>query len=77
MSDDKVVNFTGVTRLDLDPCHVLGNVPDTLQSVVIVGYDEDGSLYFSSNKADGAEIVWLLECAKHELMRAACGGMED
>lgn len=77
MSDDNIVDFNGVTRLDLDPNRILAKVPKTLKSVLILGYDEDGSFYFASSRADGAENVWMMECAKFELMRFVHGELEE
>lgn len=40
-----------------------------LSSVVIVGYKDDGDFYFESSESDSAEVIYLLEKAKHELMK--------
>lgn len=69
MSHDKVVPFPGVTRLDIPAervlCRALENIFD---KIVIVGYTEDGEEYFASSVADGGEVLWMLERAKHRLM---------
>ncbi len=51
----------------LEACNEYG-----LSAVVIVGYDNDGELYFASSQAASAEVIYLLEKAKHELLK-----MED
>lgn len=69
MSDDKVVNFTGITTLDLPPERVLkGALEADLESVTIVGYTKDGQEYFASSVADGAFTVWLFERFKKQLL---------
>ena len=64
-----VVPLGNVTRLDLPTDRVLeavkGNCSD---GVVIVGYDDDGELYFASSIADGGLVLWLLELAKKKLL---------
>lgn len=58
-----------VTTLDLDPNRVLEAAVSKLKSVVIVGYDNEGDEYFASSVSDGAEVLWLLERAKHKLLQ--------
>lgn len=67
-----VVNWPGVTKLDLPPERVLRAALDAkLSGVVILGYTEDGREYFASSYADGGEVVWLTERAKLALFRKA------
>lgn len=40
-----------------------------LDEVVILGFDKDGEFFFSSNKADGGAVLWLLEMARHSLIK--------
>jgi hypothetical protein len=66
---DNVVNFTGITTLDMEPKRVLdGALGKGLAAVVILGYDLDGKEWFSSSLADGAEVLWLLERLKLKLL---------
>lgn len=74
---DNVVNFTGITRLDMDPERVLESARGKLKSVVIMGYDEDEEEYFASSIADGGTVIWLMERAKLKLLRMADGGGRD
>lgn len=60
--------FPGITPLDHDPDVMLKLAQGNLSEVVILGYDKDGKFFFSSNKADGGHILWLIELAKHELL---------
>lgn len=67
--DDNIVDFPGISKLDLDPARVLQKALDAgMTEVVIIGYDRDGGEYFASSKADGAQVVWHIERAKHRLM---------
>lgn len=66
---DKVVDLDCVTRLDLPSERVLQKAIDAaVQEVVVIGYDKDGEFYFASSKADGGDVLWLLEQAKKRLM---------
>lgn len=67
--DDKVVLFNGVTRLDIPVDRVLSSAKkERLDEVVVMGFDKDGGFYFSSSKADGGSVLWLLEIAKKALL---------
>lgn len=71
MSEENVVNFRGVTRLDLDPDRTLENTKGQLKHFAIVGYDKDDEFFFSSTMADGGDVMWLLELAKKKLLENA------
>jgi hypothetical protein len=65
----KVIPFTGITRLDLDPDDILDQSKGKLEGVVILGFLEDGSnTYFASSYADGGTVLWLLEKLKLHLL---------
>lgn len=68
MSEDNVVDFPGITKLDLDPDRVLNAALGKTTECVIVGFDKEGELYFASSKADGGHVLWLFELAKKELL---------
>ena len=63
-----VIELPVITRLDSPADSVLENNMGALNDVVLIGYDKDGEFFFASNKADGAEVLWLLEKAKQELL---------
>jgi hypothetical protein len=67
--DDNVVNFNGITKLDMPPDRILEAAMGKLDYVVIVGHCLDGNEYFASSKSDAGEVVWAFERAKHKLMR--------
>ena len=64
----KVIPLGCVTRLDMPVDKVLDYAKDKLESVVIMGYDKSGELYFASTMADGGEILWLTEQLKIQLL---------
>lgn len=65
-----MVNFTGVSRLDIDPARILERAQSAgLKSVVVLGYDENGDEYFATSYADGGDMLWLLRRGEHALMR--------
>lgn len=64
-----VVQFDGFTSLDIDPNSVLmGAINADMDEVVVLGYKKDGSEYFASNKADGADVLWHLQRAQKRLL---------
>lgn len=67
----EVIEFRGVTRLDLDPDRVLENAKGQLKHFVIIGYNTDDEFFFSSTMADGGDVMWMLEVAKLKLLRVA------
>ena len=67
MDDKKVIPIGGVTKLDIPVERVLDAAKSQLESVVLAGWDKDGHLYCASTMADGGELIWLLEAAKHKL----------
>lgn len=69
MTHDKVVPFPGVTFLDIPVARILeGAAAKDLTDVCVLGWTRDGELYFSSSKADGGDVLWLLEKTKMLLL---------
>lgn len=63
--------FPGVTALDHRADVMLELAKNAkLEDVVILGYRDDGEIFFSSNKASGPEVLWLIEKAKAMLLNA-------
>lgn len=71
----QLIRFRGITRLDLAPDDVLGAAVGELSTVVVLGYDKDGKEYFASSVSDGADVLWLLERCKVNLLQV--GGYAD
>ena len=66
---DKIIPFGGITYLDLPTDRILEEAKgDCSDGVVIIGFDDEGELYFASSMADGGEVIWLLELAKKRLL---------
>lgn len=66
-----VVPLGNITRLDLPTERILdGAKGSCTDGVVVMGYNEDGSLYFASSLADGGSVLWLLEMCKMALLDA-------
>ena len=63
-----VVDFTGMTKLPIDPDKVLSAAIGELDSVVIIGWDKDDDLWFSISHSEKEGILYLLESAKKNLM---------
>jgi hypothetical protein len=70
MDEKNNVVFLGVvTTLDVPSQRVLDGAKEaSLEDVVVIGWDEGGEFYFASSKANGAEVLWLLEKAKKKLL---------
>ena len=65
----KLINFTGVTRLDTPSERVIEALKEEeLEGIVVMGYTKDGQTYFASSYADGGTVIWLIEQMKHELL---------
>lgn len=64
----KIIPLNMVTRLDLPVDRVLESAKDKMENVVIMGWTEDGELYFASTFADGGTVMWLLEKCKEALL---------
>lgn len=67
----KVIPFTGISRLDLDPDRMLESNMGQLEGFVICGYDKDGGEVFASTYADGGTVLWLLERCRKKLLESA------
>jgi hypothetical protein len=66
---DNIEYLPCVTKLDLPVERVIEGLRiANLSEIVICGYDMDGDLYFASSKADGGDILWVLEQCKNALM---------
>lgn len=64
-----IVILPVITRLDIPVDRVINSAKESdLQEIVVIGHTKEGDLYFSSNKADGGSVLWLLESAKKELL---------
>jgi hypothetical protein len=66
-----VTDFPGTTRNPTPVPKILASAAgQRLQSVIVIGWKEDGEIYFASSDSDGAEVLWLMENAKLELLEA-------
>ena len=63
-----VVDFPGVTYLDLPADKILEGAKDKLEGVIVMGYTKDGNEYFASSYADGGDALWLMERFKMALL---------
>ncbi len=69
----EILDFTGVTRLDVDPDRVLQKALGEVDGCVVVGFDKEGGLFFASSYADGGTVLWLFELAKKRLLEIGNG----
>ncbi len=72
-----VVEFNGITRLDLPVDRIIARATEAgLTDVVILGFDKDGEFYSAASMADGGAMLWLLELARHRLIKIGSGEEE-
>lgn len=64
----KVVPFTGVTTLDLNPDVILENLKGKLNGFVVMGWATNDEEFFASTYADGGTVLWLMERLKIKLL---------
>lgn len=64
----KVIEWKGITKLDIPVDRILENNKGQLEGVVILGYDLEGNEFFASSYADGGDVLWLLERCKLKLL---------
>lgn len=65
----EVVEFDGVTRLDLDPKKTIEQALEVdLDGIVMIGRTSEGKLYFASSIADGGDVLWLMKIAEKALL---------
>jgi hypothetical protein len=64
----KIIPFSGITKLDLDPDVILERAKGTLEGVVIMGFGREGEEVFASSYADGGTVLWLTERCKQRLL---------
>ena len=64
----EVVEFDGLTTLDISPDSVLKSAVGKLEKVVLIGIDLDGNPYDASSFTDGCEVLWMLEKFKLRML---------
>jgi len=65
---DNVIPIGGITLLDIPEDQILEQAKGKMNGVVLMGWDEDGDLYFASSFADGGSVLWLMEKCKEALL---------
>ncbi len=65
---DEIIKFTGDTIAESEPDDILDAAKGETQRCLVLGWQEDGELWFSASFSDVAEIVYLLETAKTKAM---------
>lgn len=67
--EDTVLLFDGCTSLDVPPERVLREAEkEDLKQVIVIG-DTGEDFYLASSMGSSADVLWLLEQAKHRLIR--------
>lgn len=75
--NDNVLLYPGITPFNMPADVMLDKAKGHLDDVVIVGWDKDGDLFFSSSIGNGPEVNWLLDLAKRELLNVGAGDYDD
>jgi hypothetical protein len=67
-----IVDFPGITTVDLAPDRVLQAAIDVkLKTAIVIGYTENGDEYLATSTASGPTVLWLLERVRHAMMTEA------
>lgn len=75
---DNVCVLETITSHDIPVNRILQKAHDAdLETVLVLGYGKDGSEYFASSAADGAENLWLMRRAEYNMMKICDGGYEE
>ena len=61
------------TTLDLPPDRILEGAKGKLEAVILIGRTPEGGSYFGSSTADKAQIVFMLESMKHDILAGEFG----
>lgn len=69
----EVVELGCLTRLDVPPDKVLTAAVGGMNQVLVLGYDKEGEEYFASSWTDRAEVLWLVERFKQQLLDGTLG----
>jgi hypothetical protein len=66
-----VINLSVETSLDIPVDRILSAALEAdLETSVVIGWDQDGNMYFASSSGYGPDVLWLLEKAKASLLAA-------
>jgi hypothetical protein len=68
---DNVIDFTGITKNDLDPDKILKEAIGKMDGCVIIGYDKEDSdqEVFISSYGDMSTVLWLLKRMEHMIIK--------
>lgn len=66
MGDVHILNM--VTRMDIPVDRVIDSIPRDMAEIVVVGYTADGEFYFATNKANGPDVLWMLQMAAKKIL---------
>lgn len=76
MVDENIVILPVITKLDIPAARVLEQAlkrAEDLESVVVVGFYENGEMYFSSSVGDAAQVIWHFQRAERRLHQIVDG----
>ena len=68
VSEGNVVEFPGLTTVDIPPDAVLSGAMGKMEYVLLVGIDADGDLYIASSESGAAKANYYLDLAKKYLL---------
>ena len=72
-----VIPIGGITTLDIPVDQVLEQAKGKMKTVVLIGWDTDGDIYFASTISHGPEVLWILEQCKLALLDTQMDEEED
>lgn len=63
-----VIDLPVLTTLDLNADKILSNLDGKLKGFVLIGYDLNDDLFYSSTYGNKAKMLWMIENFKLDLM---------
>lgn len=69
----EVVELVCWMKLDIPAEKVLTAAVGEVDRVLVLGYDNDGEEYFAASFADKAEVLWLVERFRQQLLDGTLG----
>ena len=64
----KIIHLDCDTTLDIPADRVINGAVGRLQTVIIIGIDNQGEPYHASSVADKQEMLWIIEMFKMNLL---------
>ena len=65
---DNILEFTGLTKLDIDPDKVLKSAQGEFTECMVIWYGHEENIQIYASTASGPRMLWWMERAKQEIL---------